>query len=206
MYREKESGRPLSLLDFGCGSGKHRRRVEECGYTYTGVDLVDTTGFNSTRTDDAIITYEGEALPFKDASFDVVYSSQVFEHVLDPYASMRECRRVLKPRGAFIGSVSFLEPYHAHQTFSYTPYGFNVVANACGLKMVGVSPGADGLSWLIRKLLILSGNDKDDAKDASIESIMEKAFSSLNEKQKTVVLLNTCATFAFYFVADRTQR
>lgn len=41
----------------------------------------------------------GEALPFEDASFDIVYSSNVLEHVENPSAVVSEAIRVLKPGG-----------------------------------------------------------------------------------------------------------
>jgi SAM-dependent methyltransferase len=41
----------------------------------------------------------GEALPYQDASFDVVFSSNVIEHVNDPAKVMAESLRVLRPGG-----------------------------------------------------------------------------------------------------------
>jgi len=41
-------------------------------------------------------------LTFKDASFDLVTSTEVFEHVADDYAGFSEVRRVLRPGGKFI--------------------------------------------------------------------------------------------------------
>ncbi|WP_431857337.1 methyltransferase domain-containing protein [Azospirillum sp.] len=51
---------------------------------------------------DAIAEAPGEALPFPDASFDVVYSSNVLEHVRDPQAVIDEAVRVLKPGGQLL--------------------------------------------------------------------------------------------------------
>lgn len=45
-------------------------------------------------------------LPFKDESFDLVLHSDTLEHVPDPVAALRECRRVLAKRG----SVAFTVP------------------------------------------------------------------------------------------------
>lgn len=51
-----------------------------------------------------------QQLSFADSSFDVILSSDVFEHVPDPYAAFREVHRVLKPGGRHIFTVPF------HQT------------------------------------------------------------------------------------------
>jgi len=44
----------------------------------------------------------GTTLPFPDASFDVVMSFDVFEHIPDSDAHIEEVRRVLRPGGAYI--------------------------------------------------------------------------------------------------------
>jgi SAM-dependent methyltransferase len=47
------------------------------------------------------------ALSFSDASLDQVWSSDVLEHVPDPYRAQREVYRVLRPRGHHVFTVPF---------------------------------------------------------------------------------------------------
>jgi SAM-dependent methyltransferase len=50
-------------------------------------------------------------MPFKAGSFDVVWSSDVFEHVRAPAAVLRECFRVLRPGGAFLATIDLRDHY-----------------------------------------------------------------------------------------------
>jgi SAM-dependent methyltransferase len=49
-----------------------------------------------------VVCATGEALPFLDRSFDVVYCRSVMEHVRDPRTMFREISRVLRPGGLFL--------------------------------------------------------------------------------------------------------
>lgn len=53
---------------------------------------------------------EGEALPFRNGSVDLVSANMVLEHLTDPAAVFREVARVLRPGGAFV----FVTPNRAH--------------------------------------------------------------------------------------------
>jgi 2-polyprenyl-3-methyl-5-hydroxy-6-metoxy-1,4-benzoquinol methylase len=44
----------------------------------------------------------GEALPFEDGSFDLVYCCDVIEHVADPGRLVAESARVLRPGGTYL--------------------------------------------------------------------------------------------------------
>jgi SAM-dependent methyltransferase len=46
-----------------------------------------------------------QRLTFSDASFDLVITSEVFEHVADPWQGFRELRRVLRPGGRHVFTV-----------------------------------------------------------------------------------------------------
>lgn len=59
----------------------------------------------------SFVCARGECLPFRDGSFDVVYSSYVFEHIADRVGAAREIARVLREGGVAITNVpNTMEP------------------------------------------------------------------------------------------------
>jgi len=52
-----------------------------------------------------VLSQDVQQLTFAEASFDVVTSTEVFEHVADDTRGFREVRRVLRPGGVFIFTV-----------------------------------------------------------------------------------------------------
>lgn len=97
----------LDLLDVGCGPGTITvdlaSRVAP-GRT-TGIDRADEVVAQARAYADgravAVDFRVGDAyaLPFDDASFDVVHAHQVLQHVADPVGVLTEMRRVLRPDG-----------------------------------------------------------------------------------------------------------
>ena len=41
-------------------------------------------------------------LPYKDNSFDVIFSGELIEHTFDDLEFLKECKRILKPKGLII--------------------------------------------------------------------------------------------------------
>src|SRR4051812_5417066 len=69
-----------------------------------------------------IVDATGEALPFADNSFDIVYSSNVLEHVGDPARVLREAVRVLKPGGTLqIVCPNYLSYFDGHYAALHPP-------------------------------------------------------------------------------------
>lgn len=58
---------------------------------------------------DGVRNEDLQALGFADKSFDLVLSSDVFEHIPHPYVAFREVYRVLKPGGSHIFTVPYGE-------------------------------------------------------------------------------------------------
>jgi len=65
----------------------------------------------------------------------------VLEHLYDPFRATAEIARVLAPGGAFVGSVAFLEPFHARSYFHMTHLGLEEVLRRAGFEATEIQPG-----------------------------------------------------------------
>lgn len=108
----KERG-ARSVLDLGCGIGRHALYLAELGFDVSAIDgseagilqcrrEAQSRGL-SVRTDVAMMDH----LPFGDATFDYVLSFNVIYHgdLEVVSATVAEIRRVLKPEGLFQGTM-----------------------------------------------------------------------------------------------------
>ncbi|HYG74444.1 MAG TPA: class I SAM-dependent methyltransferase, partial [Planctomycetota bacterium] len=105
------AGRKLSILDVGCGEGVVMEQILDSGHSFYGYDLSyrkeklrERLGnlFKEDFEDRIRIAPDERTIPFADATFDVVYANQVFEHVKFIDRIFSECARVLKPDGVLI--------------------------------------------------------------------------------------------------------
>ena len=88
------------VLDVGAGTGHQAALLQSLGYRVTAVDL-PASDYASQRVF-PVTDYDGRVLPLPDGTFDVVFSSNVLEHVPDVAALLQETRRVLAPDGVAI--------------------------------------------------------------------------------------------------------
>lgn len=89
------------LLDIGCGEGFLLRDAAEAGLRPFGVEIAfNALALARTRVPSAHLAgAAGEALPFRDAAFDVVMCLGSLEHFLEPVVGLSEVARVLRPAG-----------------------------------------------------------------------------------------------------------
>jgi ubiquinone/menaquinone biosynthesis C-methylase UbiE len=111
------------VLDLACGTGVLARavaeRLEGSGRV-TGLDPDPAMLAVAAHEAPALDWREGEAeaLPFADATFDVVVSQFGLTFFRDPDAALREVRRVLRPRGRAVFAVwAALEDMPAYVAF-----------------------------------------------------------------------------------------
>jgi 2-polyprenyl-3-methyl-5-hydroxy-6-metoxy-1,4-benzoquinol methylase len=95
--------RPLRILDVGCGSGLNASILAQHGHTVVGVDLspVAIAKFRAAGFEGHICDVT-QGIPCPDESFDVVFASEVIEHVVDTEQFLGEIRRVLRPGGTLV--------------------------------------------------------------------------------------------------------
>jgi SAM-dependent methyltransferase len=103
----------LKILDAGCGRGNilidHYRKFFARA---VGLDI-DKERTQGNRCLDTIVFGNLEAIPFPAATFDVVVSLWVIEHLTRPTLVFTEIYRVLKPGGIFI----FVTPNRCYYLF-----------------------------------------------------------------------------------------
>ncbi len=110
------------VLDAGCGGGGMPLSLAEEAASVVGIDPAE-------RFQDAGVRLgrerglrnlhfalaDGMALPFPDGAFDLVLSHAVIEHVADAPLYLRECARVLAPRGhVYLSTAPYLSFAGAH--------------------------------------------------------------------------------------------
>jgi SAM-dependent methyltransferase len=115
------------LLEIGSGFGTNLAtwiksyEVDGYGTEPDGVGFGDS--FSASRElfiandidPERIIPGKGEALPFPDASFDIVYSANVLEHTEAPLKVLEEAVRVLRPGGILHFEMpNFLSYFEGH--------------------------------------------------------------------------------------------
>jgi SAM-dependent methyltransferase len=92
------------ILEIGSGKGRLLELLRREGFDARGVEINETMIQESRRLygDLPIQKVDGFELPFPDASFGTVLSFDVFEHIPDSDAHLREVRRVLKAQGTYL--------------------------------------------------------------------------------------------------------
>jgi trans-aconitate methyltransferase len=93
------------VLDLGCGDGQLTRRIAESGAHVLGVDASAEMVMAARERGVEAEHANAEELPFRNATFDAVFSNAVLHWVRDQDRMMQQVHRVLKPGGRFVAEM-----------------------------------------------------------------------------------------------------
>jgi SAM-dependent methyltransferase len=106
--------RGARVLDVGGGPGYFRTAFEQGGASYVAVD-VDVADDGPAGS--PAVRASGTALPLRDGSVDIAYSSNVIEHVPEPLTLLSEMARVTTPGGlVYVSFTVWWSPWGGHET------------------------------------------------------------------------------------------
>ncbi len=149
----------LTVLDVGGGPGYFADAFRGAGATYVPVEPDPTEMHAAGLPAHGGIRGSGMALPVRDASVDICFSSNVAEHVPQPWTMADEMLRVTKPGGLMVLSYTlWWGPFGGHETGPWHAFGGEYAArryarkhgrepkNRFGVSLFDVG-AADGLTW-----------------------------------------------------------
>lgn len=123
------------LLDLGCGKVPFHAAYRDSIESSTCVDWPQTLHRNPHIDVYCDLT---RPLPFMDASFDTVLSSDVIEHLPDPVLAFREMGRVLRPGGKLVLNTPFFYMLHEmpHDYYRHTRFSLERLARLANMEVV----------------------------------------------------------------------
>jgi SAM-dependent methyltransferase len=145
------------VLDLGCGAGRFVAALAEAGADPVGVELAEGALERARRNvPGADLRLMEDGIPLEDSSVDLVWCSEVLEHVPDTAGLLSELRRVLKtggrvlittpshglPRRALIALLRWephFDPLGQHVRF-YTRHSLARVLDSFAFEDIQVSP------------------------------------------------------------------
>jgi SAM-dependent methyltransferase len=119
------------LIDYGCGEVPYRSLFVDKVAEYTTCDIE--------RNPHAEIKIRADgSVPLPDATFDIVLSIQVLEHVDDPIVYLSEANRLLEKKGLLLLSTHGQWIWHPFpkDLWRWTHEGLSCLVEKCGFKII----------------------------------------------------------------------
>lgn len=118
------------VLDLGAGGAKYKEIILQKASEYRSCDAV-----KNKNIDDVCDVLK---LKYPPESFDTIISTQVMEHVNNPYKMATEIYKVLKPGGKVIVTAPFLIPMHfdTGDYFRFTAGGLSEIFKQSGFVII----------------------------------------------------------------------
>jgi len=156
VYRDLRRRMPSyrgDVLDVGCGQSPYRFLLDRQSTRYTGIDIFDAEKFDYSNLE--VVAFDGEHIPFPDASFDAVICTEVLEHAPNYQQLIDEIHRVMKNGVEAIFTVPWSARFHyiPYDYFRYTPSSLGTMF--AGFTSCAITPRGTDVSVIGSKLAIL---------------------------------------------------
>jgi SAM-dependent methyltransferase len=137
----KDYFRPgLRILEIGGGIGYQASLIAAKGAIVDSIDIVETPP--NVQAYFPVRVYDGRNIPFPDEHFDVVFSSNVLEHIPHLDAALSEIRRVMKADGLAIHIL----PTPTWRTWTSMTHYVHIARRTFGLLFGGSGQKSESLS------------------------------------------------------------
>ncbi|MFN7930702.1 MAG: class I SAM-dependent methyltransferase [Blastocatellia bacterium] len=112
----------MRVLEIGGGNGFQAKLLSSWGCQVDSLDVQNRPNWPVTYFE--VKTYDGVNIPFSAQSFDMIFSSNVLEHVLPDnlQALLQETRRVMKPRTAISIHILPTPSWRFWNNLAHYPY------------------------------------------------------------------------------------
>lgn len=142
FFKENLKSKPYGvLLDVGAGQQHFIELTKK--FEVIAVDAIANPGID-------VVCDLNMPLPFQDDTFDIIFMSNVLEHIHEPQSLLSELNRILKQGGFMVGTVPFLMSSHQrpHDYFRYTDLALIKLLAQSGFSKVDVIPLGTSLDVL----------------------------------------------------------
>ena len=133
------------------------------------------------------------SIPEKDASFDAIMCTEVFEHIINPRDALKEFSRLLKSDGYLIitapfCSITHFAPYHFYSGFN--KYFYENELKLDGFKIIEITPNGNYFEYIAQEI-------------RRLPSIVEKYSSKIISKKERKTLHNALRMLEKYSHDDK---
>lgn len=162
------------VLDLGAGTAKYKPSLMKNAIDYVACD------FKKHENIDMVCDVSN--LIFPPESFDTVISTQVFEHVDNPFVVAGEIKKVLKTGGNAIISAPFMFPFHADpkDNFRFSRQGLEEIFRFSGFEIID-SGIYGGFFMVISEMIHFSWFNPYKYKSSWLMAIIEKVAKFLDK-------------------------
>jgi ubiquinone/menaquinone biosynthesis C-methylase UbiE len=203
------------LLDAGAGERRYRSACSHLDYVSQDFARYDGGGDGSGLQTgvwdqrDLDIVSDITAIPEPDASFDAVLCVEVFEHIPDPIAALREFARLVRPGGRLILTAPFCSfthfaPYHFATGLSRYWYRHHLPAN--GFEVRSIEPNGNYFKFLsqeARRLRSVAQRYANGAFDEHEREAIQTLLAALERFSRDDRGSDELLCFGFHVIAER---